>query len=114
MAGEPERVAAARRLLAELGIHPAELIGSIPARSMPTVGAFLVRVRAAATAPMLRTYGTYWDRLEQGWATRPLDSVVASDILAWMRQLQAGARRRGARRDGRHAAAHGLHALRNL
>jgi integrase len=113
-AGEPDRVAAARRLLAELGVDPAELIRTASARSMPTVGEFLPRVRAAATLAMLRTYGTYWDRLEHAWAARPLDTVVASDIHTWMRHLQAGARRRGARRDGRHAAAHGLHALRNL
>lgn len=103
-AGELDRVAAARRLLAELGVDPAELIGSTPVRSMPTVGEFLRRVRPAATPAMLRTYGAYWDRLEHAWAARPLDSVVASDILAWMQQLQASARQRGARRDGRHAA----------
>ncbi|MGB3443654.1 MAG: tyrosine-type recombinase/integrase [Actinophytocola sp.] len=113
--GESARLARARRVLAELGVEPIALLTSRPrgGEVAPTVGAFLSRMRAAATPTMIGSYGTYWSRAEQAWGTRRIDEIRASDILAWMRQLQQNAQHRGrGHRDGRHAAIHGLHALR--
>jgi len=113
---DPDRLVQARCLLAELGVDPAELLrpGAGLAEPIPTVGEFLPQVRAAATPAMIRSYGTYWSRANEAWGARRVDEIRASDILAWMRRLRQGARQRGGRRDGRHAAIHGLHAVRAL
>jgi hypothetical protein len=96
------RLARARRLVAALGVEPVELLGSRPRGVEAAPKAFLPRMRAAATPTMIGSYGT-----------RRIDAIRVSDILAWMHQLQQNAQHRGSgRRDGRHAAIHGLHALR--
>jgi hypothetical protein len=76
---DPARVAAARQLLAHLGVTLADLQAE-PRPSLPTLAEYLPRVVAAAGPGARRTYGTYWNRMAATWGERPLDAVAASDI----------------------------------
>ncbi|WP_326557215.1 tyrosine-type recombinase/integrase [Micromonospora sp. NBC_01796] len=99
---DPARVAAARQLLAHLGVTLADLQAE-PGPGLPTLAEYLPQVVAAAGPGTRRTYGTYWNRMAAVWGDRPLDAVAASDIEAMQRQAAATARSRRNSRSGRHA-----------
>ena len=63
MTADPDRVAAARRILDELGVTVADLALAQGRRQSPTIGEYLPQVRAAAGPGAERTYGSYWP----GW-----------------------------------------------
>lgn len=110
---DPARVAAARQLLAHLGVTPADL-QSHSGPSLPTLAEYLPHVVAAAGPGARRTYGTYWNRMAAAWGERPLDAVAASDIEAMQRQIAATARSRRNSRSGRHAGEHVIAAARAI
>ncbi len=113
MAADLARIAAARELLAQLGVTVADLqreTHKVPA--VPTVGEYLPRVAAAAGPGAQRTYGSYWVRMAAAWGDRPLDAVAASDIEAMQRRIAATAVSRRNGRGGRHAGEHVIAAAR--
>jgi len=78
-------VAAARILLARLGIAPEQLIEcpSTGPVKMPTFDEYIDRVSTAVSPGTLRVYETYWDRVRVAWQNRHLDSsAVAAPAAA--------------------------------
>ncbi len=113
MPADPAMVAAARHVLAYLGVTVADLESDADVLiSVPTVAEYLPRAIAAAGPGARRTYGTYWNRIPAGWGDRPLDRVAASDIEAMKQQMIATARSRRNSRNGRHAGEHVIAAAR--
>ncbi|PWU55518.1 integrase [Micromonospora globispora] len=110
---DPAHVAAARQLLAHLGVTLADL-QSHSGPSLPTLAEYLPQVIAAAGPGARRTYGTYWNRMAAAWGERPLDAIAASDIEAMQRQIAATARSRRNSRSGRHAGEHVIAAARAI
>jgi integrase len=113
MSADPATVAAARQVLAHLGVTLADL-QSHPngAAPLPTVAEYLPRVFAAAGPGARRTYGTYWARMAAVWGDRPVDAVAASDVEALKQEMIATARSRRNSRNGRHAGEHVIAAAR--
>lgn len=88
---------------------------ALPARfAMPTLGAFLPRVRAAAGPGANRTYGSYWTTMERLWGSRRLDQITATDIEALHQHAASTARSRRNSRHGRHAGEHVIAAARAI
>lgn len=113
MTADASRIAAARQLLAQLGVTVADLHGDDGAPCpVPTLADYLPAVRAAAGPGANRTYGTYWDRMLTEWGPRRLDEMTASDIEAMQHALAATARSRRHGRHGRHAGEHVIAAAR--
>lgn len=108
---DPDNVAAARVLLAQLGVSIADLQRDERPR-LPTMAEYLPRVVAAAGPGAGRTYGSYWNRMAQAWGDRPLDAIAASDIEALQRKATVVARSRRTARGGRHAGEHVISAAR--
>ncbi|NLU81052.1 site-specific integrase [Micromonospora sp. HNM0581] len=113
MSADPATVAAARHVLAHLGVTLADLESDagVPV-SLPTVAEYLPRVIAAAGPGARRTYGTYWERMAAAWGDWPLNRVTASDIEAMKQEMIATARSRRNSRNGRHAGEHVIAAAR--
>jgi integrase len=101
MPADPDRIATAQAMLAELGVTFADL-HRVARPPVPTMGEYLLRVVAAGPGTG-RTYATYWQRMATAWGSRPLDTITASDIEAMQRQVAATARSRRNSRHGRHA-----------
>ncbi|MGK8489646.1 hypothetical protein [Nocardia asiatica] len=66
-----ETVAAARLLLTQMGISPADLV--TPDTRMPTFEEVIPQVRARLAEGTLRTYNTHFEHLLAFWAQRRLD-----------------------------------------
>jgi hypothetical protein len=113
MAADPQRIAAARRLLAELDVTVEDLLRD-QRPIVPTVAEYVPRVMAAAGPGARRTYGTYWQRMAGVWGNQPLDAISASDVEAMQHQMAATARSRRNSRHGRHAGEHVVAAARAL
>lgn len=113
MTADPTRVAAARQILAHLGVTLTDLQAE-PAPRLPTLAEYLPQVIAAAGPGARRTYGTYWQRMNAAWGHRPLDTIAASDIEAMQRQIAATAQSRRNSRSGRHAGEHVIAAARAI
>ena len=105
VSADPARVAAARQLLAHLGVTLADLQAE-PGPTLPPLAEYLPHVIAAAGPGARRTYGTNWNRMTAAWGDRPLDTIAASDIEAVRRQIAATAQSRRNSRSGRHAGEH--------
>jgi hypothetical protein len=73
MTVDPDRIATAQALLAQLGVTVADLQRA-QRPAVPTVAEYVPRVLAAAGSGARRTYGTYWQRMAAAWADRPLDA----------------------------------------
>ncbi|GAA0276425.1 site-specific integrase [Cryptosporangium japonicum] len=115
MGADPARIAAARQVLAQLGVSLADLeSGDEEPQCLPTVGEYLPCVLAAAGPGGRRTYGSYWRRMAAEWGDRPLDEIRASDVEAMQREAIATARPRRNGGDGRHAGEHVIAAARAL
>ncbi|WP_327651985.1 site-specific integrase [Micromonospora aurantiaca] len=108
-------LAAARLLLARLGVTPEQLLTapSTP-RAVPTFDEYIDRVSQAVTAGTGRVYGTYWKRVREVWGSRRLDEPTPLEIrqLAERMKGQLVARRNS--RGGRTAAEHLISSLRCL
>jgi integrase len=115
MSPEPGRLAAARSVLAELGVSVADLRLTEAAQpGVPTFAEYLPRVIDTASDRTCAHYRTYWNRILDAFGPLRLDQVHATDIAALMRRVRATAQRRRNRRDGRGAADHLLLALRRV
>jgi hypothetical protein len=112
---EPDRVAQAQRLLAQLGVSVVDLRAAEAARvDMPTVAKYLPQVIAAAGPGAQRTYGNYWARMAALWGDRRLDAIAATDVEALQREAVAKSVSRRNGRGGRHAGEHVIAAARAL
>jgi hypothetical protein len=110
---DPDRVAQARRVLAQLGVTVAELqTAEAVGVAMPTVAEYLPTVIAAAGAGAARTYGNYWARMAALWGERRLDTISATDIAALQHEAVARAVPRRNARGGRHSGEHMIAAAR--
>jgi integrase/recombinase XerC len=106
-------IEAARMLLGKMGLSPADLLHE-PAVSTqaPSFADYIPRVSAAATTGTRRVYGTYWKRVIEVWAARPLTSVTPLEISQLAEQVKASVVQRRNARGGRGAAEHLIGALR--
>lgn len=75
-----DTIAAARLLLTQMGLSPADLVA--PATNVPTFAEIVPAVRATLEAGTRRTYGTHLNRLELHWGDRRLDQVTKPDLEA--------------------------------
>ena len=113
MTVDPEKLAAARAALEELGVTVADLVAGQAAVGVPTVAEYLPRVLAAAGPGARRTYGSYWSRMAVVWGERRLTEIAASDVEALQHAARADARVRRNGRGGRHAGEHVIAAFAN-
>ncbi|MCC3311446.1 integrase [Nocardia sp. 852002-20019_SCH5090214] len=105
-----ETVSAARVLLAQMGLSPADLVES-PA-SVPTFAIIVPQVRTTLKSGTLRTYDTHLRRLETEWAARRLDEPTQADLEDMARAVQERARTNRASRGGGSAVEHFVGAVR--
>ncbi|MFC4945846.1 tyrosine-type recombinase/integrase [Pseudonocardia sp. GCM10023141] len=107
-------VAAARLLLARLGISPEQLIrncaGETP--SMPTFREYVEQVGNAVQPGTRRVYETYWRRIVQAWGDRRLDEPTPLEITQLAEHVKTTVVVRRNARGGRSAAEHLIAALR--
>lgn len=94
-----DTLAAARLLLAQMGITAADLVDTAPAA--PTFAEVIPRVRARLSAGTARTYGTHFDLLESRWPDRSLTEPTRHeleelDALILRFHLETACRRGGA------------------
>ena len=109
----PAEVAAARLLLARLGLSAADLLaGPPPRRAVPTFAEYVPVVAAAVGAGTRRVYGSYWNRVVARWGLRRLDEPTPSEIRQLVEQVKAEVVARRNARGGRSAAEHLVAALR--
>ncbi|HYS34529.1 MAG TPA: site-specific integrase, partial [Pseudonocardiaceae bacterium] len=80
----------------------------------PTFAEYIPVVRAATGPGANRTYGSYWNRISDAYATRRLDEVAATDIEILMRKTIANTVARRNSRGGSYAGEHLLAAIRAL
>lgn len=111
---EPTRVAAARLVIASLGVAPAALIESPFVETVPTFGEYIPKVARAVTSGARRTYQPYWGVLERAWGSRYLTEPTPTEIKELAHQVQAAAAVRRGSRGGRSAAEHFVAATRCL
>jgi integrase len=105
-----EAIAAARVLLTQMGISPADLITS--GTEIPTFGQIVPTVRQRLTPGTRRTYGTHLNRLEREWTDRRLDEVTKPDLDEMTELVRATSRVNRASRGGTTAAQHFVSAAR--
>ncbi|AEI12367.1 tyrosine-type recombinase/integrase [Cellulomonas gilvus] len=106
-ATKSQNVATVLAVLASLGLDPADLLAAPPpatAREVLTVSEYLATVRIAASTKSLRTYASYWRKLEAFLGTRRLDAVTATDVEAFANHCQATAVKRANSTEGTGAA----------
>ncbi|MEU6585933.1 site-specific integrase [Nocardia sp. NPDC046763] len=104
-----ETVAAARLLLSQIGIAPADLVAE---SSAPTFAEVVPKVRTTLTPGTLRTYDTHLSWLKKHWHDRRLDEISKLDLEQRAREVQAGARASRASRGGGSAVEHFVGAVR--
>ncbi|MGY5311774.1 tyrosine-type recombinase/integrase [Nocardia gipuzkoensis] len=105
-----ETVAAARLLLTQMGISPADLV--TPGTRIPTFSEVIPKVRARLSEGTLRTYNTHFEHLLARWAERRLDEPTKADLEEMAAGIQAGARVNRASRGGTSAVEHFISATR--
>jgi integrase len=105
-----EVLAAARLMLSQLGVSPADLTGTPIV--VPTFAEVIPSVRATLGPGTLRTYNTHLTRLETEWSTRRLDEPSKADLEAMARTVQQTARTNRASRGGTCAVEHFVSAVR--
>ena len=108
-----EDVAAARILLARLGVTPEQLLAAVPPpRNMPSVRDYVANVYAAVPPGTRRAYESYWRRIVEAWGERGLDEITPLEISRLAEQTKAHVTVRRNSRGGRSAAEHLIAALR--
>jgi integrase/recombinase XerC len=108
-------VAAARLLLARLGLSPADLMqGAAHRPPAPTFAEYVPVVSAAVSDGTRRVYGSYWNRIVEHWGQRRLDEPSPSQIEQLAAYVRAHVLTRRNARGGRCAAEHLIAALRCL
>ncbi|MGV9678841.1 tyrosine-type recombinase/integrase [Nocardia sp. NPDC003482] len=104
-----EAVAAARLLLSQMGITPADLVAAV---TTPTFAEVIPKVRATLSDGTLRTYRVHLARLETEWGTRRLDEPTRGEVEDMARAVRANARTNRASRGGGSAVEHFIAAIR--
>ncbi len=107
-----EALAAARVVLAQMGISPADL--AAPAIRVPTFAEVIPQVRATLTPGTLRTYNTHFARLLDRWPDRRLDEPSAGELQALVMEVTRNAATNRASRGGRGAGENFVAAVRCL
>ncbi len=98
MTADPARLAVARDLLTQLGVTVDDLRDDHADQpSVPTLGAYLPTVIAAAGPGANRTYGSYWARMADLWGARPLEGVLKATSSAWPGRSSLGRTMRSCR-----------------
>ncbi|WP_246157403.1 tyrosine-type recombinase/integrase [Catellatospora sichuanensis] len=105
-----DELAAARFLLARLGVKPEQLIGTIA----PTFDEYIDHVSQAVSIGTLTVYETYWNRVRAEWGHRRIDDLTAVEIASFAEQMKNRVVQRRNARGGRAAAEHLIGALRCL
>ncbi|MGY2126380.1 tyrosine-type recombinase/integrase [Nocardia gipuzkoensis] len=105
-----DTLAAARLLLTQMGISPADLVH--PGTTVPTFAEVIPKVRARLSPGTLRTYDTHFTHLLTHWAERRLDEPEKAEFEDMARRIQAEARTNRASRGGTGAAENFVSALR--
>ncbi|MFC8381725.1 tyrosine-type recombinase/integrase [Nocardia sp. NPDC057272] len=111
-AATADTLAAARLLLAQMGITAADLVDTAPAA--PTFAEVIPRVRARLSAGTARTYGTHFDLLESRWPDRSLTEPTRHELEELAYTVQITARTNRASRGGTSAVEHFVSAVRCL
>ncbi|MEV4666125.1 site-specific integrase [Micromonospora echinofusca] len=110
-----DELAAARLLLARLGVTPEQLLtASRTPRAVPTFDEYIDRVSEAVTAGTGRVYGTYWNRVREAWGNRRLDEPTPLEIRQLAERMKEHLVVRRNSRGGRTAAEHLISSLRCL
>jgi integrase/recombinase XerC len=108
-------LAAARLLLARLGLRPEQLLeGATPSEPVPTFDDYIDRVSEAVNEGSRRAYGTYWEKIRAAWGPRRLDEPTATEINTLAQRVKDDAVVRSNSRGGRSAAEHLISAMRCL
>lgn len=84
-----ETIAAARLLLTQMGLSPADLVA--PTAAVPTFAEIVPAVRATLEAGTRGTYGTHLNHLEQQWGDRRLDHVTKPELDAMAHTIRSTA-----------------------
>lgn len=106
-------IAAARLLLARLGVSAADLLAVAQERPpAPTFATYVPLVSAAVGEGTRRVYGSYWNRIVEHWGTRRLDEPTPSEIQQLAEHIKTHVVTRRNARGGRSAAEHFITALR--
>jgi integrase/recombinase XerC len=115
LAATSAELAAARLLLARMGLSAEDLLATPTARPpVPTFAEYIPIVSAAVTEGTRRVYGSYWNRIQQHWGHRHLDEPTPSEIKHLVEQVKVNVVSRRNARGGRSAGEHLLAALRCL
>ncbi|WP_280231045.1 hypothetical protein [Nocardia cyriacigeorgica] len=85
-----EAIAAARLLLAQMGISPADFVTS--PTSTPTFGEVIPKVRSRLSAGTLRTHNSAFNHLLDKWSDTRIDAISKDDLEQMKRAIQSGAR----------------------
>ncbi|MGY4684401.1 tyrosine-type recombinase/integrase [Micromonospora aurantiaca (nom. illeg.)] len=110
-----DELAAARLLLARLGVTPEQLLDAPGTpRAVPTFDEYIDRVSQAVTAGTRRVYGTYWNRVREAWGSRRLDEPTPLEIRHLAERMKEQLIVRRNYRGGRTAAEHLISSLRCL
>ncbi len=106
-------IAAARLLLAKMGIDPADLLQDPAGPSeIPTFADYIPQVSQAVSHGTRRVYSTYWNRVVKAWGPRPITSVTPLEISQLAEDIKATVIPRRNARGGHGAAEHLIGALR--
>lgn len=106
-------IAAARLLLARLGVSAADLLAVAEERPLaPTLATYVPVVSAAVGEGTRRVYGSYWNRIVEHWGIRRLDEPTPSEIQQLAEHIKTHVVTRRNARGGRSAAEHFITALR--
>ena len=97
-----DALAAARLLLTQMGISPADLV--TPGANAPTFAEVIPQVRARLSQGTARTYNTHFNHILTHWADRRLDEPQKAEFEDMARRIQAEARVSRASRGGTGAA----------
>ncbi|WP_433620870.1 tyrosine-type recombinase/integrase [Nocardia sp. CA-120079] len=109
-AANAETIAAARVLLTQMGISPADLVTT--GAAAPTFGEVIPKVRARLSEGTLRTYNTHFEHLLAAWSDHRLDEPTKTDLEEKARSIQAAAQTNRASRGGACAVQHFISAVR--
>jgi integrase/recombinase XerC len=108
-------LAAARLVLARMGVSPEQLVGQ-PGRTgrMPTFADYIPRVSRVVSAGTRHVYEPYWSRVQDVWGDRRIDEPSPLEIREFTESVRVSVVVRRNARGGRSAVEHAIAALRCL
>ncbi|MEA2733375.1 MAG: integrase/recombinase XerC, partial [Acetobacteraceae bacterium] len=106
---------AARLLLSRMGISPADLLSSTPARPpAPTFAEYVPVVAKAVSDSSRRAYSSYWKKIVDEWGGRRLDEPTPSEVKQLGEEIRTSRVVRSNSRGGTSAVENFITALRCL